>query len=115
MIGDQSPIYTTCRVGRTITYDFLGLPAGSYDVILKFAEIDPQKPRGRFFDFTITSGAAAPQGRTNYSVSAVAGGDFTTRDERFPVPVTLGDTIKIEFRVGSLDVPLINAIEIIPS
>jgi hypothetical protein len=80
---------------------------GSYNVILKFAEIMYNGPGMRQFNVTING----TQVLTNFDIAQAAGGAYIAIDKAFPVTVTNG-VIAIQFSKGALRDPLINAVEI---
>ena len=98
-------LYQTERYGNS-SYVFT-VPAGSYTVILKFAEIYWTATGKRLFNTTING----TQVLTNFDIVAAAGAAFTAIDRSFPVTVT-GNSITIQFSTGSADLPKISAIEI---
>lgn len=111
--GAVSAVYGTCRFGSDVSYTFTVPEQGDYELTLKFAEISPQGG-GRVFNFNITGdGGNTTQGRTNYDITATAGGDFITQDETFQVTADAAQTITVHFVQGPANLPLINAIQII--
>jgi hypothetical protein len=98
-------LYQTSRYGNS-TYQFT-VPAGSYTVILKFAETYWTATGKRLFNTSING----TQVLTNFDIVAAAGAPLTAIDKSFPVTVT-GSTITVQFTTGSADLPKISAIEI---
>ena len=98
-------LYQTERFG-SFSYNFT-VPNGSYNVVLKFAEIYYNSPGDRIFSVAING----TQVLTNFDIVAAAGASFKAIDETFPVTVSNG-TITIQFIPGSADLPKISAIEI---
>jgi hypothetical protein len=98
-------LYQSQRYG-SITYQF-AVPAGTYNVNLKFAELYYTSSGQRVFNVVING----TQVLTNFDVVASAGGGFKAVDKAFSVPVT-GGQILIQFQTGPADLPIINAIEI---
>ncbi|KAA6441234.1 hypothetical protein FEM33_03210, partial [Dyadobacter flavalbus] len=108
-------IYRSARSGATISYS-IPVPNGSYSVILHFAELyfgAPGKVAGgtgkRRFNVAIEGASKL----TNYDIYAKAGGAVRAVKETFPVSVTDG-MMNINFTSGSVNQPLINAIEVVP-
>ncbi|GGB92486.1 N,N-dimethylformamidase beta subunit family domain-containing protein [Dyadobacter sediminis] len=108
-------IYRSARSGATISYS-IPVTNGSYSVILHFAELyfgAPGKVAGgsgkRRFNVAIEGASKL----TNYDIYAKAGGAVRAVKETFPVTVTDG-TMNINFTTGSVNQPLINAIEVVP-
>lgn len=103
-----SALYQTCRYGA-FTYT-LTVPNGSYNVILKFAEVSRTAAGQRLFNVAINGS----QVLTNFDVFAQAGGENIALDKTFPVTVS-GGMITIQFSNGSSDSPLVNAIDVEPA
>jgi len=104
----DSPLYQTCRWG-VFSYAF-PVPNGAYTVNLKFAEISRTAVGQRQFNVAINGAASL----SNFDIVAAAGGPMLAIDKAFPVTVANGQ-ILIQFTQGAADMPLINAIEIVPS
>ena len=100
-------LYQTERYGD-FTYTFT-VPNGSYNVLLKFAEIYWTKVGQRIFNVAINGTPVL----TNFDIIAAAGANFTAIDKLFTAVATNG-TITIQFTSGSADLPKISAIEIDP-
>src|SRR5216683_7088575 len=98
-------LYQTERYGNS-SYQFT-VPNGSYNVVLKFAEIYWTKAGQRMFNVSING----TQVLTNFDIVAAAGASLTAVDKTFPVTVT-GSSITIQFTTGSANQPKISAIEI---
>jgi hypothetical protein len=80
---------------------------GSYNVVLKFAEIYWTTTGQRIFNVSING----TQVLTNFDIVAAAGGPLKAIDEVFPVTVT-ANQITIQFTSGAADLPKISAIQI---
>jgi hypothetical protein len=105
--GTSMPeLYQTERWG-SFQYTFSGLPLGSYEISLKFAEILFTQPGERVFDVLVNGGAAGRRG--NFDVVAAAGGPNRAIDLEFWAYNTTSITISFVPRVGD---PMISAIEI---
>ncbi len=98
-------LYQTERYGN-FSYQFT-VPNGSYNVVLKFAEIYWTKPGQRIFNVSING----TQVLTNFDIVAAAGAALTAIDKTYPVAVTTGQ-ITIQFTSGSANLPKVSAIEI---
>jgi len=98
-------LYQTERYGNS-SYQFT-VPNGSYNVVLKFAEIYFTKTGQRIFNVSING----TQVLTNFDIVAAAGAALTAVDKTFPVTVTNGQ-VTIQFASGSANQPKISAIEI---
>jgi hypothetical protein len=101
-------LYQTIRYG-TFSYQF-SVPAGNYQVNLKFAEIFYTTTGARQFNVAINGTTVL----SNFDIVAAAGGAFTAIDKSFQV-ATSGGSIAIQFTLGSADSPQVNAIEIVAS
>ena len=97
-------LYQTERYGPFL-YQFL-VPNGSYNVLLKFAEIYWTKAGQRIFSVTING----TQVLSNFDIVA-AGAPLTAIDKTFPVTVTNG-VVTIQFTTGPADLPKVSAIEV---
>jgi hypothetical protein len=98
-------LYQTERYGD-FTYQF-NVPNGTYNVVLKFAEIYWTKSGQRIFNVSING----TQVLTSFDIVAAAGTAFTAIDKTFPVTVTNGQ-LTIQFTSGSVDLPKVSAVEI---
>ena len=98
-------LYRTERYGD-FSYQFV-VANGSYNVVLKFAEIYWTTTGQRIFNVAINGTPVL----TNFDIIAAAGAPLTAIDKTFPVTVT-GSQITIQFTSGSADQPKISAIEI---
>ena len=101
-------LYQTCRWGA-FSYT-LAVPNGSYNVVLKFAEISRFSTGSRRFNVAINGTAVL----NDFDIFAQAGGAFIALDKTFPVTVT-GGQITITFSYGAADAPMVNAISIQPA
>jgi len=98
-------LYQTERY-TAFSYQF-AVPNGSYNVVLKFAEIYWTSVGQRIFNVAING----TQVLTNFDIVAAAGAPLTAIDKTFPVMVTNG-MVTIQFIPGSIDWPKVSAIEI---
>ena len=98
-------LYQTERFGN-FSYQF-GVVNGTYNVVLKFAEIYWTTAGQRIFNVAINGTPVL----TNFDIVAAAGAPLTAIDKTFPVTVT-GNQITIQFTSGSADQPKVSAIEI---
>jgi len=104
-VTPDSYLYRYSRVGQS-TYAW-AVPNGNYRVTLKFSE-DTLKGAGeRKFNVAINNTMVLQ----DFDIVASIGAPYAAYDKSFPVTVTNG-TILIAFTNGSVDVPMINAIEI---
>ena len=99
------PLYQTARYGPS-GYSFT-VPNGNYTVNLKFAEVSLNSIGQRVFSVTLNGAVVLP----TFDIVAAAGGPLVAIDEPFPVTVTSG-TIQIGF-IQQIDLPIVNAIEIV--
>lgn len=100
----DATLYESERYGN-LAYSF-GVPNGSYNVVLKFAEIYWDSPGIRVFNVSINGTPVL----ANFDIFSAAGGQYKALDKTFPVTVT-GGTITIAF-TSVLENPKIGAIEI---
>jgi len=100
-------LYQSCRYGN-FSYA-VEVPNGTYNVILKFAELSRFGTGLREFNVAINSVAVL----SNFDIYAAAGGGDKAIDKSFPVTVSTG-WITIQFTSGAADLPLVNAIDIEP-
>jgi hypothetical protein len=92
------------------SYSFPQLPAGSYQVTLKFAELANLNGTQRQFNVAING----TQVLTNFDVTKAAGGVNRAIDETFPA--TVGSSgLTINFTQGAANYPIVNAIQVTPS
>jgi subtilisin family serine protease len=104
---DDDPLYQTQRVDPT-EYRFDGLPAGSYQVTLDFAEVMTRQPGTRLFDVIAENTLELP-------ALDVAGevGSFAADQHTFRVTVTDGQlNIRFVGRRGYAP-PIVNAIRVV--
>ena len=104
------PLYQSERFGTSaLQYQFNGIPAGTYTVKLKFAEIWFGSPGQRVFNIALNSQTV----QTGFDIVAAAGGAFRAVDLSFPVTVSAG---QIVIRLTAVvENPKISAIEIVPA
>ncbi|MGB8522602.1 MAG: malectin domain-containing carbohydrate-binding protein [Candidatus Acidiferrales bacterium] len=98
-------LYQTERYGD-FSYQFI-VANGSYNVVLKFAEIYWTKTGQRIFNVAINGTPVL----TNFDIVAAAGAPLTSIDKTFPVTVT-ANQVTIQFTSGSADLPKVSAIQI---
>ena len=84
------------------------MPPAIYVVNLKFAELYYRSSNQRRFNVAIN----AHQVLQDFDIVAAAGAAFTAIDRVFQVPATAGQIV-IQFETGAVDVPVVNAIEIL--
>jgi subtilisin family serine protease len=104
---EDDGLYQSARVDPT-EYRFDGLPAGVYEVDLRFAEIAGGRPGGRLHDVIIEGTLVLP-------AHDIAGevGTFAADDHVFFMPVTDGQlNIRLVRRLGQQP-PLINGIQVV--
>ncbi len=103
---DDDVLYQTARRGQT-EYRFDGLPSGTYQVELRFAEVQNRKPGQRLFDVIIEGNLVLPA----FDIAGEVGQN-TADDKSFFLPVTDGQ-MNIRFILRQADKePLINAIRV---
>jgi len=98
-------LYQTERYG-SFSYQF-AVPNGSYNVVLKFAEIYWTSVGQRIFNVSINGSPVL----SNFDIVAAAGAPLTAIDKTFPVTVT-NHLVTIQFTSGSVDNPKVSAVEI---
>jgi Malectin domain/Domain of unknown function (DUF1929)/PKD domain len=98
-------LYQTERYGD-FSYQFV-VANGSYNVVLKFAEIYWTKTGQRIFNVAINGTPVL----TNFDIVAAAGAPLTAIDKTFPVTVT-NNQVTVQFTSGSADQPKVSAIQI---
>jgi subtilisin family serine protease len=104
---DDDPLYRTQRVNPT-EYRFDGLPAGSYEVDLRFAEVIMRAPGTRLFDVIVENVMLLPA----LDVAAEVG-SFAADQHTFLVQVTDGQlNIRFVERRG-YGSPIVNGIRVI--
>ncbi|MBP7792879.1 MAG: hypothetical protein KA120_07450 [Candidatus Goldbacteria bacterium] len=106
--SDQA-LYQTERYGNPFTYTF-NVPAGTYQVTLKFAETYFTSAGQRSFNVSING----TQVLTNFDIYAAAGGGNIAIDRIFNNITPSGGTITIQFGPAGTDNAKICAIQIIP-
>ena len=106
--GDQT-LYQSQRWGNPFTYVF-NVPAGSYQVTLKFAETYWTSAGARVFNVSINGNAVL----TNFDIFQTAGGANRAIDEVFNNIAPSGGAITITFGPASVDNAMVDAIQIIP-
>jgi hypothetical protein len=111
--GTADPtLYQTMRYGNPFTYTF-PVPAGSYQITLKFAEIfvDVKTKGTRVFNVSING----VQVLTNFDIFADVGGAYIADDKVFNnITMPTSGAITIQFGPASAYVAGVNAIQIIP-
>jgi hypothetical protein len=103
---DEDPLYQDERRG-SVEYRFDGLPNGKYQVELRFAELQNQKPGQRIFDVIAENAFLLPA----FDVAGEVGKLYAD-DKSFAVQVTDGQlNLRFVARQGSKE-PIINGIRI---
>ena len=108
---DDAPpaVYQDQREGGHFSYIFTGLqPTTTYQVTLHFAELYWQLPNQRKFNVTINGTPELP----DYDIVANAGGPFKAIAVQLFVATDASGELKIDFTRGSMDQPVVNAIEV---
>jgi hypothetical protein len=104
---DDDPLYQTQRVNPT-EYRFDGLPAGLYEIDLRFAEFVLRQPNTRLFDVIVENTLVLP----SHDVVAEVG-TYAADRHTFRLPVTDGQlNIRFVERRGYA-APIVNAIRVI--
>lgn len=106
--GDQT-LYQTERWGNPFQYVF-NVPAGSYQVTLKFAETKWTAAGQRVFNVSINGNTVL----TNFDIYAAAGGANKGVDEVFNSISGNGGAVTITLGPASVDNAKVDAIQIIP-
>ncbi|MBP7792882.1 MAG: rhamnogalacturonan lyase [Candidatus Goldbacteria bacterium] len=106
--ADQT-LYQNERHGSSFTYTF-NVPAGTYQVTLKFAETFWTEAGARIFNVSING----TQVLTNFDIYAAAGGANIAIDEVFNNIQPVGGVITLQFGPASIDGAKVCAIQIIP-
>jgi hypothetical protein len=103
-------LYQTERYNNgNFSYTFT-VPNGSYNVVLKFAEIYWKAVGQRVFNVAINGAPVL----TNFDIIAAAGANYTAVDKLFTIATTTG-AITVQFSNGSANYPKISAIEVSPA
>lgn len=110
----DATLYQTERYGNlfnqnSFSYSF-PVPAGSYQVILKFAETDFTGTGQRVFNVAI-NGTAVLSG---FDIYADAGGANRADDKVFSNLSPVGGLITVQFTAAGADSPKVNALAIVP-
>lgn len=105
----DAALYQTERYGSPFTYTF-AVPAGSYQVTLKFAELYQTTAAGRVFNVSING----TQVLSNLDLFAEAGAAYTAVDKVINDVLAAGGVITIQVGPASVDNAQICAIQIIP-
>ncbi len=105
----DSALYQTQRYGNPFSYTF-NVPAGSYQVTLKFAETYWTAAGQRVFNVAINGSTVL----TNFDIFATAGGANIAVDKVFSNISPSNGTITINFGPVSADNAVIQAIQIVP-
>jgi hypothetical protein len=100
-------LYQTASTGA-LSYR-LGMPNGTYSVVLKFAEIQYSAAGARQFNVAINGTRVL----TNFDIFAAAKSAASAVDRAFPATVTDG-LLTIDLSAGAAGIPLLNGIEIVP-
>jgi hypothetical protein len=102
-------LYQDQRYGNPFTYSF-NVPAGNYQVTLKFAETYWTAAGQREFNVSINGTTEL----TNFDIFATAGGANIAVDKVFNNIAASGGTITITLGPASVDNAIVSAIQIIP-
>ncbi len=103
----DDPLYQTARI-NDMTYRFTGLPAGAYQLELKFAEIQNKKPGQRQFDVVVNGSPYL----LAFDISALVGKDFAL-DRTLFVNVPAGGEVSVQLATRrSNGVPILNAVRV---
>ena len=103
----DDPLYQTARI-TAMTYRFTGLPAGAYQVELRFAEIQGKKPGKRQFDVIVNGSPYL----IAFDISALAGTNYALDRSLFVnVPASGEISVQLATRRSS-GVPILNAIRV---
>ena len=103
----DDPLYQAARI-TPMTYRFTGLPAGTYQVELRFAEIQNKKPGQRQFDVIVNGTPFL----IAFDIAALAGKN-TALDRTLFVPVTAGGEINVQLAARrSFGDPILNAVRV---
>jgi hypothetical protein len=103
---DDDPLYQIKRVNPT-AYWFDGLPAGQYEVELRFAELQPRAPFSRVFNVALQDIIVL----SNYDIVAAVG-TFYADNHTFTTTVMDDGQLRIGFINVRGAAPVINAIRI---
>ncbi|HTA77080.1 MAG TPA: malectin domain-containing carbohydrate-binding protein, partial [bacterium] len=106
--ADQT-LYQSQRYGSPFTYTF-NVPAGSYQVTLKFAETYWTAAGKRVFNVLVNGATVL----TNFDIYAAAGAQNKAIDEVFNNIAPTGGVITIQFGPASADNAEVDAIQIVP-
>ena len=104
---ENDKLYQSGRI-TPMTYRFTGLPAGAYNVELKFAEIDGKKPGKRQFDVIVNGSPFL----IAFDISALVGENYALDRSLFVnVPASGEVTVQLAARRSFGD-PILNAIRV---
>lgn len=104
---DDDELYRSERYGNPVTYD-VPVPDGTYDVVLRFAEIFWEQDGQRVFDVTVEG----RQALTDFDIHAEVGAD-TALVKRVPNVAVTDGSVTIDTTV-SVDNAKFSAIDIVP-
>ena len=107
--ASDQPLYQSERYGNPFTYSF-DVPAGSYQVTLKFAETYFTAAGSRSFNISINGAQVI----ANFDILTAAGGANTAIDRVFNNIAPSGGRITIDFGPAATDNAKVCAIQIIP-
>ena len=113
--GTSDPsLYQTERYGDLFNADSFSysfpVPAGAYQVTLKFAETDFTGTGSRIFNVNLNGTAIL----SNFDLYADAGGADRADDKVFSNVVPVSGLITVQFNAGGADSPKVNAIQVVP-
>ena len=107
--GTDSPaLYNGQRYGNPVFSYAFAVPDGVYTVTLKFAETYVTGPGMRLFGISIDGAVVEP----SFDIYATAGAANTAVDRAYQVTAS-GGTLQIDFTQGSIQLPKVDAIEIV--
>ncbi|MET0563228.1 MAG: malectin domain-containing carbohydrate-binding protein, partial [Gaiellaceae bacterium] len=103
----DDPLYQKARI-TPMNYRFTGLPAGTYQVELRFAEIQGKKPGKRQFDVIVNGTPFL----IAFDIAALVG-ENTALDRTLFVPVTAGGEVNVQLAARrSFGDPILNAVRV---
>jgi pectate lyase len=113
--GTADPsLYQTERYGNLFEFNAFSygfpVPAGNYQVTLKFAETDFTGTGQRVFNVVLNGNPVL----SNFDIDADAGGGGKADDKVFNNVAPAGGQILVQFNPGSADSPKVNALQVIP-
>jgi hypothetical protein len=104
---DEQPLYRTLRQ-NPVEFRFEGLPAGTYEVNLRFATITNTQPGRQLFDVIVQEVTVLPA----YDI-AQAVGNFTADDHTFTATVGDDGRLRVRFVNRQGPHPFVNALSVV--